>query len=265
MCATICAVTPEELFAAHVDKAEKIASTLCWRYKVSGALCYLEEAKSEARLALWRACVNFSPGKQAFEIRKIREHISASFWSPLFGAPAPPLPLSSDPYDNFWIWAIRQIYGRVIDWFRSYRLIKRMAEGESASMVYHERFISMTRTSAAVGVEDGARFHQNDFDECLPSGDRADQYNDGHDRHQQLVAVIQAARLSPQENRVISLAYGEGELSVVEISEVMGITQARVAWILRSAMTKLKAAAQPQPQSVFTTESMERPMLRPGI
>lgn len=58
-------MSPEDLFAAHVDRAEKIATALCWRYRVSGALFYQEEARSEARLALWRACRNFDPGRQA--------------------------------------------------------------------------------------------------------------------------------------------------------------------------------------------------------
>ena len=171
-------MSPEDLFNAHVDRAEKIATALCWRYRVSGALYYQEEAKSEARLALWRACQNFDPGRQALELRKMRQHDLAHFWNPLFGAPPPSDSDHQNPFDNFWIWAVRQIYGRIIDWFRSYHLIKRMAKGEAPSMIYHERFLSMTRAKGVAVAVEGDGQGPHDFDECLPSKDRADGYNE---------------------------------------------------------------------------------------
>ena len=264
-------MSPEDLFQAHVDRAEKIATALCWRYRVSGALFYQDEARSEARLALWRACRNFDPTRQELEIRKIRQHELAHFWNPLFGTPPPPDTDHQGPYDNFWIWAVRQIYGRVIDWFRSYHLIKRMAKGEGPSMVYHERFLSMTRAKGA-GVMDGDGQGPHDFDECLPSSDRADGYDEIEEQRAILHGLVTAARLTQTEIQSLRLAYGDDEMGKAEIAELMGVAPSTVATLLKSAMGKLKAVAQVQAQcaptnscNCLTTLSIARPMLRPGI
>lgn len=240
-------MSPTDLFAAHVEKAEKIATALCYRYRISGALVYQEEAKSEARLALWRACQNFDPGRQALEIRKVRERMASCFWNPLFGSPPPPPSEHTDPFDTFWIWAVRPIYGRIIDWFRSYHLIKRMGKDEKPSMVYHERFLSMTRSKAMTVSVDGDGQGARDFDECLPSSDRADDYDHLQETHMHLQRLVAAAHLVQTEIQVLSLAYGEEEMGKAEIAEMLGISPSAAAEALRTAMGKLKQAARATP------------------
>ena len=261
---------PEALFNAHLDKAEKIATSLCWRYRVSGALSYQEEAKSEARLALWRACRNFDPCRQELEIRKIRQHGLALFWNPIFGAPPPPNH-DQDPFSNFWIWAVRQIYGRVIDWFRSYHLIKRMAKDEKPSMIYHERFISMTRWGWDGGYDGEAGHEDSTYANALPSQDVSDSYDDVEAKQVQIRQLVKRAGLSRTEIKVLRLTFGDDEMSKAEIAEVLGITATQAGDLFKSVLAKLKeAAAQAQcmpvmSRSCFTTPSILRPMLRPGI
>lgn len=237
-------MSPTELFQTNVDKAEKLATSLCWRYRVSGALTYQEEAKSEARVALWRACTRFDPGKQELEIRKIREYSATQFWDPLFGLSPSLTPPPSNPADNFWIWAVRQINGRVIDWFRSYHLIKRMAEGEHPSMVYHERFLSMTRAKkngSSNGDGDGGSSH--DYDECLPSSDRADGCEEVDERRKEIAQLIADAELDLLEREVLALAFGEEEMEATEISDVVGITPRDAQVLIKTSIEKLRIAA----------------------
>jgi DNA-directed RNA polymerase specialized sigma24 family protein len=247
LCPTLGAVAPEDLFTAHVEKAEKIATALCYRYRVSGALSYQEEAKSEARLALWRACQTFDPSRQGLEVRKAREHMASCFWNPIFGSPPPPPSEHTDPYDTFWIWAVRPIYGRIIDWFRSYHLIKRMAKDEKPSMVYHERFLSMTRAKGAVAVVDGDGQGPHDFDECLPSKDRADGYDEVEERRVTIRRLVSAAHLTESEIRTLNLAYGDEEMAKGEIAAAMGVSPSVAGSNLRTAIGKLKQAAQVKP------------------
>ena len=72
------------------------------------------------------------------------------------------------------------------------------------------------------------------------------------------------------EMRVLTLAFGDDELGKAEIAERLGISVAEAGTLLRTALSKLKQAAHPEcellaSRTSFTTLSMERPMLRPGI
>ena len=136
-------MTPEELFEEYRDRAERIAQSLCWHYQVSGALNHQEEAKSEALLALWRACQAFDPEKQALENKK--RAAESNVLTAIFGVHIK-TKKAKNPYANFWMWAITRVRGRVIDYFRSERLITRIQQGEDkdkkVTMLYQDRFLS---------------------------------------------------------------------------------------------------------------------------
>lgn len=126
-------MSPTELFEAHSQKAEEIAEKLCYLYTVSGALAYREEAKSEARMALWKCCLRFDPRKQLMQRKKQKLKEEEQLWAAVLGYPPPEIPSeeSYDPYKNFWIASLRRIRGSVLDLFRSERLIvKRGVKGE---------------------------------------------------------------------------------------------------------------------------------------
>lgn len=133
-------MSPQELFDLHVYKAYQVASKLCLFYAVSGSRNYREEAISEAKMALWRCCVEFDPNKQVMQIRqqqldnkqKSEEIILAC----IFGYEAPPVPTekNQDPYKNFWMLSLLRVRGSVIDFFRQQRLIiKPVITGELAN------------------------------------------------------------------------------------------------------------------------------------
>jgi hypothetical protein len=219
-----------ELFQAHAQRAEEIALDMCWKYRLSGSLFYMEEAKSEALMALWLACVEFDPYGQTFTRAQ-----------------------GKDPYGSFWMWAAQRIRGRIIDWFRSYHLIKRLQEGEQYSMPYHERFLSMTRSKQSArylsyraggrsGIGTGLSDVSNDFDECLPSKDCADGYNEIELRRLLVGTLIRYAGLSAEELRVIALAYGPDEFGDQDVAALTGYGLPLTQELRASALHKLQLA-----------------------
>jgi RNA polymerase sigma factor (sigma-70 family) len=261
-------VSPNDLFDKYLDKADAVANGLCWYYRVSGAGLYREEAQSEARLALWKACLRFDPSKQGLEAKKSQQRDQLAFFNSLVGLPPPPS--AKNPADNFWIWASFQIRGRVIDLFRSLKLISRMKENESYTMLASERFIStdfMEQSNDRGGVSKDwdnpilSRYH-----EFLESDMKADDTIKMDENHRLLEGIVETANLGTMETMVVDMFYGQ-EMMKAEIAEKLGVTGNAVMSSLKTAMSKLRAAAQvnrlaaePMACTVATSESMARPM-----
>ena len=131
---------PLDLYLAHEKKAEEVATKLCYFYKVSGAVPHQEDAKAEARKALWKRAVSFDPSKQIMQCRaeaenkirqerQSREILSAA----IFGYTPPEYPpyVPRDPYSTFWMFTIMRVRGAVLDFFRAEKLIRKfVAKGD---------------------------------------------------------------------------------------------------------------------------------------
>lgn len=147
-------MSPQELFDSHVQKAEEVASRLCFFYAVSGALNYREEAISEAKMALWKCCCRFDPNKQKMQIKQqgkqaLSEEIILSC---IFDYQVPVVTTTNlDPYKNFWISSLTRVRGSVLDYFRAERLIiKPVVTGELATL----NRATIKKIKNRIGVDD---------------------------------------------------------------------------------------------------------------
>ena len=115
-------VSPEQLFERHSEQATRRAETLCWHYRVGGAMSYTDEAVSEASLALWSAARRFDPDKQQLQNRSAKRHADEQFWDVVSQGD---FESKTDPYLMFWPWASIRVNGSVLDLFRQLRIITR--------------------------------------------------------------------------------------------------------------------------------------------
>ncbi len=267
-------VEPQTLFDRHLAQADRVAERLCWSYRVSGALTYQEEARSEARLALWRCCLSYNPDLQAFQKKLAHVADLIIFWSPVLGiAVTEP---RKDPYASFWIWAVQRVGGRVLDFFRSQHLITRLAPGETHTMLYRERFVSMgtpkgqtARGSSNPSLRD--EYLSQDYTDSFFSSDRADTYNELESIQLEISTIMSDAHLTQTEQQAIDLAYGDEEMEPAEIAEMMGIGTATAKLLLKTALGKLQDAAhslcngygRSALSHASATKSITLPMLQP--
>jgi RNA polymerase sigma factor (sigma-70 family) len=218
--------SPERLFLSYAQQAEDIALTECWKNRISGSMYYQEEAKSEALMALWRACVEFDPSKQTLTLNH-----------------------GEDPYDSFFKWATQRVRGRVVDWFRSYHLMARCGDKDGGGLKYrlpyHKMFLSMSGGKYWGhrwwrGMDNEGSSMNPNFDEYLPSKDRSDEYNEMESRRRLICGTMRCARLTKEEAMVVSLSYGCDELEDPEIAEVMGCDPSRVRDLRLSAIHNMR-------------------------
>ena len=121
---------PLDLYLAHEKKAEEVATKLCYYYRVSGALPHQEDAKAEARKALWKRAVSFDPSKQIMQCREEARQVRELMSSAIFGYSKPTF-TPRDPYSTFWMFTIMRVRGAVLDFFRSEKLIRKfVAKGD---------------------------------------------------------------------------------------------------------------------------------------
>ena len=240
-------VSPHQLFETHMSKADRIAERLCWHYRISGALLYQEEARSEARMALWRCCMLFDPSLQALQ-NKISKALEQSlFWSPIFGFKVQDS--RKDPYATFWIWSIQRINGRVLDFFRSQQLIRCLEPGEAHTMLYRNKFVSISnpKGSTASGTSNShipSEYMSQDYTDSFFSPDRSDGYNEVESTNLELASIMERADLTPSEREAIQLAYGSDEMTAPEIAEMLGVDTNEAKSLIKKAMSKLKEVAQ---------------------
>jgi DNA-directed RNA polymerase specialized sigma24 family protein len=233
-------LTPLDLFEAYRDKAEKMASSLCWHYQVSGALAFQEEAKSEALMALWKECQKFDPQKQGFQRKQYSVQV---FWNVLLGDQSFPLTSAKNPYANFWIYCVQKVRGRVIDFFRAQRLITKQQPNAAGirpkkTLLYRDRFISTSTQVSELRSGDNPSF--STLLELLPSLDRADGQDEHLDRRKRIRNIMTFAHLSDLETKVVAIYYSDSGISKKEIAQELGISQPRFTVALNSALEKMR-------------------------
>jgi hypothetical protein len=242
-------LTPTELFNAYQEKAERMADSLCWHFSVSGALAFQEEARQEALKELWRCANTFEPGKQKLQLKISRGH--SDVWGLLFAGDIEATPVPQPSYSNFWIWSVQRVRGRVLDFFRSERLITRIAKStdenapKRTSMLYKDRFLS---ASSAVNPTKHKPNSDNSsygsFLDLFPSNDVSDYRVTERDARRQVEMILEKADLEIEEVGVVKLYYSERQIDKKEIADLYGKSTTWVTLTLKSAIGKMRSVAQ---------------------
>lgn len=160
--------------------------------------------------------------------------------------------------DSFWGYAKTRVYGAMLDYLRSLdilsrsnrRLVKEINRAVEIYLVEHEQEPSDSEL-AEILEQDEHKIHEariaSDIYTVMPLHDQLNEGDSGAtlDRieREELVEVIKSVlmRYNEREQMIIQLYYFE-ELTLKEISEILGITESRISQIHKSVIRKIREA-----------------------
>jgi RNA polymerase sigma factor for flagellar operon FliA len=160
--------------------------------------------------------------------------------------------------DSFWGYAKTRVYGAMLDYLRSLdlvsrssrRLIKAINHAIEAYMVDHEEEPSDQELAEILG-EEVEKIREarvaSDIYAVMPLHDQLSEGDEGATleriEREDLVDVIKSVlmRYNEREQMIIQLYYFE-ELTLKEISEILGITESRISQIHKSVIRKIRVA-----------------------
>ena len=160
--------------------------------------------------------------------------------------------------DSFWGYAKTRVYGAMLDYLRSLdvlsrssrRMVKAINYAVEAYMAEHDEEPSDAELAEILGEEEEkvreARI-ASDIYTVMPLQDQLGEGDEGATLEQvekeDLVEIIKSVlmRYNEREQMIIQLYYFE-ELTLKEISEILGITESRISQIHKSVIRKIRAA-----------------------
>lgn len=159
--------------------------------------------------------------------------------------------------DSFWGYAKTRAYGAMLDYLRSLdivsranrKLIKRIDIAVQEFMLEHDSEPTDDELAMMIPDETKEKIHDariaSDIYTVMPLEEQLNSADEGETllkiEKEQLIEVIQAvlATYTQREQMVIQLYYFE-ELTLKEISSVLGITESRISQIHKSVVKKIK-------------------------
>ncbi len=160
--------------------------------------------------------------------------------------------------DSFWGYAKTRVYGAMLDYLRSLdivsrsnrKLIKQIGKAIDLYMGEHDEEPSDAQLSEMIG-EDIEKIRQariaSDIYAVMPLDDQLGEGDEGATlarvEREELVDVIQSVlgTYNEREQIIIQLYYFE-ELTLKEISDILGITESRISQIHKSVIRKIRIA-----------------------
>ncbi len=160
--------------------------------------------------------------------------------------------------DSFWGYAKTRVYGAMLDYLRSLdivsrsnrKLIKQIGKAIDLYMGEHDEEPSDEQLSEMIG-EDIEKIRQariaSDIYAVMPLDDQLGEGDEGATlarvEREELVDVIQSVleTYNEREQIIIQLYYFE-ELTLKEISDILGITESRISQIHKSVLRKIRIA-----------------------
>lgn len=160
--------------------------------------------------------------------------------------------------DSFWGYAKTRVYGAMLDYLRSLdilsrsnrRLVKEINRAVELYLVKYDEEPSDAELAEMLD-EDEYKIHEAriaaDIYTVMPLHDQLNEGDEGATLEQiereELVEVIKSVlmRYNEREQMIIQLYYFE-ELTLKEISEILGITESRISQIHKSVIRKIRDA-----------------------
>ncbi len=160
--------------------------------------------------------------------------------------------------DSFWGYAKTRVYGAMLDYLRSLdvisranrRLVKEINRAIELYLAEHEEEPSDAELAEMIGEEE-EKIHEariaSDIYTVMPLHDQLNEGDEGATleriEREELVEVIKSVlmRYNEREQMIIQLYYFE-ELTLKEISEILGITESRISQIHKSVIRKIREA-----------------------
>ena len=158
--------------------------------------------------------------------------------------------------DSFWGYAKKRVYGAMLDYLRSLdvlsrasrQLVKQIDKAVDAYMAEHDEEPS-DEELAKILREDIEKIHDariaSSIYTVMPIDDHLQVGDEGATlkkiEQEELVEVIKSvlSKFKEREQLIIQLYYFE-ELTLKEISEILGITESRISQIHKSVINKIK-------------------------
>ncbi len=158
--------------------------------------------------------------------------------------------------DSFWGYAKKRVYGAMLDYLRSLdvlsrasrQLVKQIDKAVDTYMAEHDEEPSDEELSSLLG-EDIEKIHDARIASAIytvmPIDDHLQVGDEGATlkkiEQEELVEVIKSvlSKFKEREQLIIQLYYFE-ELTLKEISEILGITESRISQIHKSVIGKIK-------------------------
>ena len=158
--------------------------------------------------------------------------------------------------DSFWGYAKKRVYGAMLDYLRSLdvlsrasrQLVKQIDKAVDAYMAEHDEEPSDEELANLLG-EDVEKIHDARIASAIytvmPIDDHLQVGDEGATlkkiEQEELVEVIKSvlSTFKEREQLIIQLYYFE-ELTLKEISEILGITESRISQIHKSVINKIK-------------------------
>ena len=158
--------------------------------------------------------------------------------------------------DSFWGYAKKRVYGAMLDYLRSLdvlsrasrQLVKQIDKAVDTYMAEHDEEPSDEELAEMLG-EDLEKIHDariaSSIYTVMPIDDHLQVGDEGATlkriEQEELVEVIKSvlANFKEREQLIIQLYYFE-ELTLKEISEILGITESRISQIHKSVINKIK-------------------------
>jgi len=160
--------------------------------------------------------------------------------------------------DSFWGYAKTRVYGAMLDYLRSLdilsrsnrKLVKAINRAVEIHLVEHDQEPSDAEL-AEILEEDERKVHEariaSEIYTVMPLHDQLNEGDSGATleriERDELVEVIKSVlmRYNEREQMIIQLYYFE-ELTLKEISEILGITESRISQIHKSVIRKIRDA-----------------------
>jgi RNA polymerase sigma factor for flagellar operon FliA len=160
--------------------------------------------------------------------------------------------------DSFWGYAKTRVYGAMLDYLRSLdvlsrssrRLVKAIDHAVDVYMAEHEEEPSDAELAEILGEEEEKIREARIASDIYAVMPLQDQLSEGDEEatlqrieRENLVEVIKSVlmRYNEREQMIIQLYYFE-ELTLKEISEILGITESRISQIHKSVIRKIRVA-----------------------
>jgi RNA polymerase sigma factor for flagellar operon FliA len=160
--------------------------------------------------------------------------------------------------DSFWGYAKTRVYGAMLDYLRSLdilsrsnrRLVKEINRAVELYLAKHDEEPSDEELAEMLD-EDESKIHEariaSDIYTVMPLYDQLGEGDEGAAlekiEREELIDVIKSVlmRYNEREQMIIQLYYFE-ELTLKEISEILGITESRISQIHKSVIRKIRDA-----------------------
>jgi RNA polymerase sigma factor for flagellar operon FliA len=160
--------------------------------------------------------------------------------------------------DSFWGYAKTRVYGAMLDYLRSLdvlsranrRMVKEINKAVELYLNEHDEEPSDAQLAEMLGEEE-EKIHDariaSDIYTVMPLHDQLNEGDEGATleriEREELVEVIKSVlmRYNEREQMIIQLYYFE-ELTLKEISEILGITESRISQIHKSVIRKIREA-----------------------